>query len=449
MGTSVKNVLMLYDRFPPYNVSGSARPYYFALHLPQFGYAPTVVSSRLLASEAADWSLLDKLPQEVSLVRVPLLLSTCQDAIERWLSKIRLGKTSKEEAGRDSKGNGGSPPAASRRGGWATAVREWQWLTQYFVDWNVSAFVASLRFAISDAEVIWVTAPHFRNAVPAYALSVFSGKPLVVDLRDPWTYGSLWQPGTPRLERWERALAERILGHAARVVVTSPLTAAEFLKRFPTWAAEKIVTITNGYAAAEVEPTRGGHEGKLLLRYVGILNERRTPDVLLNALREVLKDDQIAADMRFEFIGSMGPHGAKLDDPSLHGAVKSFGKVSYQESVALMRGSDVNVILQTISEGQDVIAGKTFEYLATGRPILAVVDAAGGDAWLLKETGAGLVMDWRDTIAIATALRELWTLWKQGKLQQRFTQAGLSNFSRYELTRKLSTVLDDVLGEHA
>jgi glycosyltransferase involved in cell wall biosynthesis len=283
--------------------------------------------------------------------------------------------------------------------------------------------------------------------VPGYLLSRFSGKPLVVDLRDPWTYGSLWQPASPQIASWERALASKVLGHASRVVVTSPLTAKEFTQRFPECPSHKMVTITNGYAATEVASERTGHEGKLLLRYIGMLNERRTPDVLLDALAEVLQNDEIAVDLRFEFIGSMGPHADKLRSPALKGTVTSLGKVSYDRSIGLMRGSDVNVLLQTIAEGQDVIAGKTFEYLAANRPILAAVDASGGDAWLMRETNAGLVVDWQDAPGIAAAIRELWRSWKTGQLQEQFSQKDLSAFSRDALARKLSQVLDEVAAE--
>jgi hypothetical protein len=42
---------------------------------------------------------------------------------------------------------------------------------------------------------------------------------------------------------------------------------------------------------------------------------------------------------------------------------------------------DVNVLLQTVTAGTDVIAGKAFDYLASDKPLLAVVDPCGGDAW--------------------------------------------------------------------
>lgn len=436
---------MFYEKFPPFNVSGSARPYYFAMHLPEFGYAPSIVSSRLPPFEVPDYDLLAKLPGEVIVRRMPLLLEPVSRAVQNVLTK--MGRQKKPISTGKPRAEGGTNGSTTSDLSLSSVIGGLRWLTYYWVDWSVPAFVGGLRDALDRADVIWVTAPHFRNVVPAYLLSRFSGKPLVVDLRDPWTYGSLWQPATAQVARWERQLAEKVLAHASRIVVTSPLTAAEFTKRFPECPADKMVTITNGYAANAITPDRRGHEGKLLLRYIGMLNERRKPDALLAALSEALQDDGLAADLRFEFIGSMGPHAHKLTSPELKGAVTSLGKVPYDQSIGLMRGCDVNVLLQTIEEGQDVIAGKTFEYLAANRPILAAVDTRGGDAWLLRETGAGLIVDWKDTAGIAAAIRELWQLWKQGRLQERFSQADLSAFSRQNLAQKLSRVLDDVIAE--
>ena len=60
-----------------------------------------------------------------------------------------------------------------------------------------------------------------------------------------------------------------------------------------------------------------------------------------------------------------------------------------------MRGADVNVLLQTIASGTDVIAGKAFDYLAARRPILGVVDPNGGDAWLPTDAASmAKVVEW-------------------------------------------------------
>ncbi|HEX2880008.1 MAG TPA: glycosyltransferase [Polyangiaceae bacterium] len=228
-------------------------------------------------------------------------------------------------------------------------------------------------------------------------------------------------------------------------MVTSPLTMAEMQKRFPGRAAERMLTITNGYAELDVKAERTLGDGKFLLRYIGMLNERRTPDVLLDALRIALEHSGLAQDLRVEFIGSMGKHESKLADPRLHDTARAVGQVPHERSLALIKGSDVNVILQTIEEGQDVIAGKTFEYLAAGQPILAIIDEQGGDAWLLRQGQGGMIVGWREPKPIAAAIVKMWELWKADRLRSEFPPVDVHQYTRQSLTRRLAGVFDEVL----
>jgi glycosyltransferase involved in cell wall biosynthesis len=51
-----------------------------------------------------------------------------------------------------------------------------------------------------------------------------------------------------------------------------------------------------------------------------------------------------------------------------------------------------------------VLSGKVFEYIAAGRPILAVVPPDGAAAELIRETGAGVVVAPDDVDGIREAL---------------------------------------------
>jgi hypothetical protein len=99
----------------------------------------------------------------------------------------------------------------------------------------------------------------------------------------------------------------------------------------------------------------------------------------------------------------------------------------------------VNVLLQTITEGQDVIAGKVFEYLSAQRPILAVVDPDGGDAWLLGRIGVGSVVSFREPNAVAAELRRYWQLWRRGALHDERIDTG--EYQWPSLAERLGEVL--------
>jgi glycosyltransferase involved in cell wall biosynthesis len=88
-----------------------------------------------------------------------------------------------------------------------------------------------------------------------------------------------------------------------------------------------------------------------------------------------------------------------------------------------------------------IVPGKTYEYLASGRPILAAVPE--GDARdLVAASGRGLVCDPDDVDGIALIIRE------QLDAPPRATEVALDaqDFEYRRLARNVAAVLDQVTG---
>ncbi|HEU5076760.1 MAG TPA: glycosyltransferase, partial [Polyangiaceae bacterium] len=253
----------------------------------------------------------------------------------------------------------------------------------------------------------------------------------------------LWSPRGSWVARVERARATRILSRAARVVVTSPLTQAGMQQRFPD---ARFVTITNGLTLDEsIIPLRETAPDKCLFRYIGVLNERRKPDPLLEGWAIACRTPGFRNKVHLEFVGGMAGHERSIERLGLGDVVSSRGRVSFEDSLRLMRGSDVNVVLQTIDEGQDVIAGKTFEYLAAGKPVLGVVSEQGGDAWLLRRVGGTHLAGYHDPERIAVAIRACVQDFERGAPGPEREQ--LRAFDRRRLTGTLAQLMHEVLLE--
>jgi glycosyltransferase involved in cell wall biosynthesis len=428
---------MVAEKFPPFNLSGSARPFYFAKYLPDFGYEPQVIASTLLVGEERDDALLGELPVSVRVQRTPRVLSPL---VIR--ARNHLERRSSPAATQASNEPHESPRSGLRRSA-RGAFQYVGWWTHWELDWAALATLAGIWEARLEApQLIWASGPHFRNFVVAARLAARLRRPLVVDLRDPWTYGSLWRPKTESIARAERAWAQRVLGSAERIVFTSPLTLEAMHRHFPELDRARLVTITNGFEDTEVEPLRGVSQDHCLFRYVGMLNERRQPDVLIRAFAEAARDPEFRERAVLEFIGNAGGHERKRElAPGCD--IRFRGHVPRSESLGYIFGSDVNLLLQTISEGQDVISGKAFDYLHARRPIVAVVDPAGGDAWLLRQAGVGQVAAWNDSAGIVRALSAEFARWKAGA--QASAAPDVSRYSRRGLTAELARLFDELL----
>ncbi len=441
---NARRILMVAEMFPPHNVSGAGRPYGFAKYLPERGYVPVVLSSEVPVGAQRDDALLDALSPEVEVLRTPLWVPAMRHAfVQRVKGKKPLQPSSaapKERVVTRSDNQLFRHGSALWR---ATGLP--MWLLDWYVDWAPQAVWSGYRAGRKHrVELVWATSPNPRALLIGAALAKLLRVPLVLDLRDPWTYGSVWTPRGELSGHAELALARSILSQASRVVFTSPLTQAEMEKRHPVLVG-KSVTITNGFEGdADDRAERGVSGDVCLFRHVGMLNRRRTPRVLLDALERAC---ELVPEMRkhvhLEFVGEMSDHLQLLREHSVSELVSARGRVGKADAVALMRGADVNVLLQTIATGTDVIAGKTFDYLAAQRPILAAVSESGGDAWLLRRTGGHTVVPYDRPESIAGAFVAMWKEWRAGTLS--CTSAGLEQFDRRVLTGELARLFDDVL----
>ena len=88
------------------------------------------------------------------------------------------------------------------------------------------------------------------------------------------------------------------------------------------------------------------------------------------------------------------------------------------ESLRMQRDSEALLLLvpDAGGRGKGVLSGKVYEYLAAGRPILAVVPPDGAAAELVRETGAGVVAAPDDVDGIRDALVELHGRYANGGL---------------------------------
>ena len=435
----LKRALMIAQHFPPVNFSGTARPYGFARYLAEFGYWPIVVAMRDSPGHALDYEPLKALAGRYEIHRVGLAAP--------WLvpkgRRQRRSQAARSGAPGPSavQGEAGLP----RLGLWGLMRRKVGLQIGFF--WPAVAKGCEL-FLRQGFDVIWATGPPWESLRAAYLLSRATGCPYVADLRDPWTYGSMWHPPDREAAEHARSWEKRVSATASRIVYTSPLTADIMRERLGPGCRDRVVTITNGFDGGRTETRGDDVNDKLVFRFVGNLGGNKNPEVLFEGIRLACQREDVASDLRVQFVGGMAGFEQRIASGTLSRCVDYVGYVTAQESRAYMAGADVLILLQTLTgPGRDVISGKAYEYLAARRPILGVVPEDGGDAWLLRETNSGIITGATDPERIAEGIRRCWRLWKEGRLEELAPKGDISRFSRRNLTRQLASLFDDVLAE--
>ena len=131
--------------------------------------------------------------------------------------------------------------------------------------------------------------------------------------------------------------------------------------------------------------------------------------------------------------------------------VRFLGYLPHTQSVALIRSADLLFLpMHKIRSGAraGIVPGKTFEYLATGKPILAAVPE--GDARdLVQAAGTGLVCEPDDVTAMVRIIRAEIARWESGEPAPAVDDAYVRRFERKALTGEVAEVLRRAVRERA
>lgn len=368
-------VLLVAYHYPPCTgSSGIQRTLTFSRYLPELGWDPVVLSAHPRAYETTASDQLKDIPAGVPVHRA-FALDT-----KRHLS-IR----------------GRYPGFLALPDRWAT--------------WALGAIPLGRRLVRRyRPAAIWSTYPIATAHRIGHALSRRTGLPWIADFRDSMTEEGY--PSDPRQWKAFREIERCAMEHAARVVFTTPGAVRMYQERYPATPREKFVVLPNGYdeapfAEAEQGLDVGGLRGPMTLVHSGILYpSERDPRPFFDALAELKRREAVdAARLRvvLRATGHDATHRAEIEKRGIGDVVKLEPQVPYREALKEMLRADGLLLFQASNCNHQVPA-KVYEYFRARRPILALTDARGDTAAVLRDAGAGTVVPLDDAAAIAKGL---------------------------------------------
>jgi glycosyltransferase involved in cell wall biosynthesis len=266
----------------------------------------------------------------------------------------------------------------------------------------------------------------------------------IADLRDLWTQDHYRSYG-PLRKCFEKRLELKTLSSAdALVTVSTPL--AEELGSLH--GRSDISIIQNGFDPEEmgqVELTK-----EFTITYTGrFLEGKRDPYLLLQALKELKETGKIDLSVvRVRFFGSSRKWlEGEIAEYDMRSIAKQYGHIPRDEVVPKQRESQVLLLLNWDDpRDKGVYTGKIFEYLAAGRPILAIGGPEGVVSELLKKTGAGAHV--RDLKALKEKLLEYYEEYiSKGSVGFNGVKEEIDKFSYREMARKFAEVIEKVSRE--
>jgi glycosyltransferase involved in cell wall biosynthesis len=231
--------------------------------------------------------------------------------------------------------------------------------------------------------------------------------PWVADFRDGWTFEPVREQFPTAVQRSFDSWLERRVAQAAEVVVgaTAPL-ARDLESRYGANALH----VPNGWDPRETTnqgalPPHDPTPGEVRLVYTGRMSGRgRGPASLVQALRTV-NASSTGTTVRLVHAGELTEDERRLVS---NGEVAPFyeylGIVDRGAAIELQRSADALVLLT--SRDTSEATGKLYEYLASGRPIVALAEGNEAER-VVRETNTGITVPPDDVDAIADAFRRV------------------------------------------
>lgn len=257
--------------------------------------------------------------------------------------------------------------------------------------------------------VVVGTGPRFSNFVAARWLADLCHCPLVLHYRDEWTVNT---PEFVHPGEFERDVERDCLQRADLVLFASQPKLTAYRKAFPDVAPGKLAVMMNGwdphFHSIPIPPANAADKlidrDRFALLYAGRWHGSLQP--LIDNFDALLRQHPEMVDrLQLVLVGNQTETNSRLladFQASWPGCVRVSPQVCLSEAVALMRmASALLLINDHVYDG--VIPQKTYDYMATGRPILVYGEAGGATAIVLN-VQAGLCVGVTDMPALHAAL---------------------------------------------
>ena len=387
----MKKVLIITYYWKPAGGPGVQRWLKFAKYLRDFGIEPIIYTPENPTYPLIDEAIADDLPADLQVIKQPIWEPYGLASLfsKKKTQKISAGIIPRKKVSVLEKlmlwirGNLFIPDAR-----------------KFWVKPSVKYLAAYIREQHIET-IITTSPPHSVHLIGYQLKKQLTHLQWISDFRDPWTTIGYYKD--LRLTRWADALQhyweKEVLQLSDKIITTSFKTQRDFQKLTDT----PIMVITNGYDL-ETTVTPPLSE-KFLIAHIGSLLSDRNPKILWEVLAEMVREV---------------PHFA--DDFSLCFA----GKVSIEIDS---------------EDTQGIIAGKLFEYIVSGRPIIAI----GPKDWdvmpILTETQTGTFVGYEDKTLLKQQLEAYYKEFKAGTLST--TPLGIERYSRKALTEQLARLIND------
>lgn len=432
-------VLLINYDFPP-TLAGVRRMVKMAQYLPESGLEPLVLAAAPVHGRAEDQeSLAVMQKQGVPIWRTPSYdLDHLQGIMRKPAALIRSARARLDTAVQDTPPKPHLTARMRMLSGATTFARRLMALPDERAPWLATAIPAAEHILKSHAVRYVVTSsyPNSTHLVGYYLKQKYKIH-WHADFRDGWTQNPYFADYISPLHRALNYRLERLVAQSADSLTAVSEPIAEYLDGIS--GRDNVFLLPNGFDPTDLDGIPDLEVDKFRLAYTGTMFMQRSPDSFFAAVRGLLDCYPGMADnMEIIFRSNFKPeHGAMISDLGLDGVVKNWGMGTWHEALALQKSADVLLVLEGEKpNGHIMLTQKIFEYLATGKPILAIAPP-GALADLVRSTRAGVVIHPDNVFRIKETLVELFL----ERMTFNRNEELIQSFTRQKQAADLATIL--------
>lgn len=433
----MKRVLIITYYWPPSGGSGVQRWLKMSKYLPENGWQPVIYTTDGAEYPVEDPTLEKDVSPEAEVIRQPI-------TEPYTFYKKFLGIKS------DQKVKAGFIDESGKQQGWKGRLSVWIRGNFFIPDarcWWIKPSARFLKEYLKEhpVDAIISTGPPHSMHLIALKLKEALHLPWIADFRDPWTEIDFFDELklTKMAKRKQHRLEHQVLTKADHVVTVS----WNWAKGLERLGAKDPVVIQNGYDWETGVTQRVLLTKEFTLTHLGVIGAARNAPSLWQALSE-LKDEVegFSKALQLHLIGQVDQSVVQnLKERGLTENTVITAHVPHDEVQKLQDASQVLLLLiNNAPNAKGILTGKLYEYLASGRPILAIGPEDGDAARVLKETGAGTVAGFDEKDKIKAALLRLYQQYLEDGLASNVNKE-IKKYSRQSLAADYSQLLDKTI----
>ena len=290
-----------------------------------------------------------------------------------------------------------------------------------------------------NIQLIYVSCSPHSSAISGILLKKLTGKPLVIDYRDPYIIKSFEYRGLQGLIG--PSIQSYFLRKADSVIVNTEESKKVFIEEYPL-VKNKVFTVHNGFDVDFMLDHKLEKYKKFTITYTGNFYPKMIPpELVFDALSILDQERKITADnFQFLFYGDSTDEIIKIARKcDVEKYVSANKRIPYAEALQVLSRSH----FQLLRIVKPMISTKLFEGIPLNIPFLATIPTGEVEEIIKAYSPSSLIVTTDSARDVANAISNAISMYEKHEVEDNHVEEYLESFSRENLTLKLMRIIEE------